>query len=100
MRYYLTLNLATSNGSLRPENLKRSVDTILEKLRGKKRVDLFECARVDRKVSIEETIKTLSDFVREGKFDYIGTSETSAATLKRANAVRSLQYIVKSAVKC
>ncbi len=71
----------------RPENLKHSVDTVLEKLRGKKRLDLFECARVDRNVSIEETIKTLAGFVKEGKFDYIGTSETSAATLKRANAV-------------
>lgn len=73
-----------------PENLKRSVDTVLEKLRGKKRLDLFECARVDRNVSIEETIKTLASFVKEGKFDYIGTSETSAATLKRANAIHPI----------
>lgn len=80
----------------RPENLKRSVDTILEKLRGKKKLDLFECARVDRNVSIEETVKTLAGFVKEGKMDYIGTSETSADTLKRANAVCCRATIIHS----
>ena len=39
---------------------------------------------------IEETIKFLSLFVKEGKFDYIGLSECSADTLRRANAVRLL----------
>jgi pyridoxine 4-dehydrogenase len=38
-------------------------------------------------VSVEDTIKTLAAFVKEGKFDYIGLSEVSAGTLKRANAV-------------
>ena len=40
----------------RPENLKRSVDEILKRLRGTKRLDLFECARVDPNHPIEETI--------------------------------------------
>jgi len=73
-----------------PANLKRSVDTVLDKLRGTKKLDLFECARVDRSVPIEDTIKTLAGFIKEGKFDYIGTSETSAATLKRANAIHPI----------
>ncbi|KLO12597.1 Aldo/keto reductase [Schizopora paradoxa] len=76
-----------------PENLKRSVDVILEKLRGKKKLDLFECARVDRNVPIEESTKTLAGFIKEGKFDYIGTSETSAATLKRAHAVHPIAIV-------
>lgn len=70
-----------------PENLRRSLDAILKALDGKKKVDLFECARVDSKVPIEETIKSLQALIAEGKFDHIGLSEVSAATLKRAAAV-------------
>ncbi|KAL5524941.1 hypothetical protein ACEPAF_8810 [Sanghuangporus sanghuang] len=73
-----------------PENLKRSVDNILAKLRGTKKLDLFECARVDKNYPIEDTIKILSGFVAEGKFDYIGLSESKASTVRRANAVHPI----------
>lgn len=73
----------------RPENLKKSVDNILQKLRGTKRLDLYQCARVDPKCPIEETIKALSELVKEGKFDHIGMSECKASTLRRGYAVRS-----------
>ena len=67
--------------------MKRSVDNILSKLRGTKRLDLFECARVDQKVPLEQTIQFLAGYVKEGKFDYIGMSECKAETLRRASAV-------------
>jgi len=70
-----------------PEGLRKSVDTINEKLRGTKRLDMFECARVDSNYPIEETMKVLAGLIREGKFDYIGLSECSAATMRRAHAV-------------
>ncbi|KAL5514680.1 hypothetical protein ACEPAG_1996 [Sanghuangporus baumii] len=76
-----------------PENLKRSVDCILAKLRGIKKIDLFECARVDHNYPIEETIKVLSGFVAEGKFDYIGMSECKAATIKRANVIHPIAVV-------
>jgi pyridoxine 4-dehydrogenase len=72
-----------------PGNLRRSVDRINKCLRGFKRLDLFESARVDPKVPIEDTIRTLAQFVKEGKFDYIGLSEVRAETIRRANAVSS-----------
>ncbi|KAI5122111.1 hypothetical protein M0805_002233 [Coniferiporia weirii] len=75
------------------EGLKRSVDNILAKLRGKKKLDLFEPARVDRNVPVEETIKILSGFVAEGKFDYIGLSECKAETLRRAHAVHPIAAV-------
>lgn len=43
---------------------------------------------MDPNVPVEETVKTLAEFVKEGKVDYIGLSECSADTLKRAYAVR------------
>ena len=70
-----------------PDGLKRSVDNILAKLRGTKRLDMFQPARVDKNYPIEDTIKILSGFVEEGKFDYIGLSECKASTLRRANSV-------------
>jgi len=70
-----------------PEKLRRSVDNINAKLRGTKKLDLFECARVDPEYPIEDQMKTLTTLQMEGKFDHIGLSECSAATVKRANAV-------------
>lgn len=72
-----------------PENIRRSVDTVLKALRGTKKIDLFECARVDSRVAIEDNIATLANLVKEGKFDHIGMSECAAATLRRGNAVRN-----------
>ena len=72
------------------EGLRRSVDNINKHLRGTKKLDLFECGRVDPKVPIEESTKTLDELIKEGKFSYIGMSEISSETLRRAHAV-SLQ---------
>ncbi|KAI6036118.1 aldo/keto reductase [Pisolithus microcarpus] len=48
-----------------PANLRRSVETINEKLRGTKRLDLFESARVDPN-------SALAELKNEGKLDHIG----------------------------
>ncbi|CAL1704362.1 unnamed protein product [Somion occarium] len=70
-----------------PENLRRSVNAVNAALRGKKRVDLFESARVDPKIPIEDVMTTMKSLVAEGLFDHIGISECSAETLRRAAAV-------------
>ncbi|KAI0637675.1 aldo/keto reductase [Trametes polyzona] len=69
------------------ENLRRSVDTCLAALRGKKTIDVFQPARVDKSVGIDVTMKTLVELKNEGKFDHIGVSECAAATIRRAHAV-------------
>ncbi len=68
--------------------MRRSIDTINAALRGTKRVDLFETARVAPNVPVEEAVKTLVQLKNEGKFDHIGMSECRAETLRKANAVR------------
>jgi pyridoxine 4-dehydrogenase len=83
---------------IRPENLRRSVDNINKHLRGFKKLDLFECARVDPKIPVEDAIHTLSQLVKEGKFDYIGLSEVRADTLRRANAVSAMKAAVSHSV--
>jgi len=81
-----------------PENLRRSVDNINKHLAGFKKLDLFESARVDPKIPIEEVIRTLAGLVKEGKFDYMGLSECSAETLKRADVVCFMYWFPRTAV--
>ncbi|KAI6005525.1 aldo/keto reductase [Pisolithus albus] len=76
-----------------PANLRRSVETINEKLRGTKRLDLFESARVDPNVPIEVSIAALAELKKEGKLDHIGMSECSAASLRRGNAVHPISVV-------
>ncbi|GJJ14540.1 hypothetical protein Clacol_008805 [Clathrus columnatus] len=75
------------------KNLRRSIDNINAKLENTKRVDIFESARVDSSLSIEEAIKNFKVLIDEGKFDHIGLSECSAETLRRANAVHPIASV-------
>lgn len=83
-------NLDTMTSDSSPENLRRSVENIIAALGGHKKLDLFECARVDPRVPIEDTITTLAGFIKEGLFTHIGLSEVSAATLRRAAKVHPI----------
>ncbi|KAJ3538653.1 hypothetical protein NM688_g6487 [Phlebia brevispora] len=74
-------------------NLRRSVTAINAALRGKKKVDLFECARVDHARPIEDIIRDLETLLKEGLFDHIGMSECKAETLRRANAVYPITMV-------
>lgn len=69
------------------ESIRESVDNINAALGGKKRLDLFQCSRVDPNIPIEEAMKNLKVLVEEGKFDYIGLSECKAETIERAHKV-------------
>lgn len=68
------------------ENLRKSV-TNINSILGVKKMDLFEMARVDKNVSIEDTMKILLKLRDEGHFKDIGLSEASAETIKRAASV-------------
>ncbi|KAH9853948.1 aldo/keto reductase [Lenzites betulinus] len=74
-------------------NLRRSADACLAALRGKKKIDVFQPARVDKAVSIEDTVKFLVELKNEGKFDHIGLSECAAATVRRAHAVHPITIV-------
>jgi len=94
---FLSVKGGSAADSLLPlateENIRRSVDTINEKLRGKKRMDLFQMARIDPNHPVEETIGILAKLIKEGKFDHIGVSECTAATLRRAHGVHPITAI-------
>ena len=50
-------------------------------------IDLYFPSRVDPDVPIEDTVGTLAELVKEGKIRYVGLSEASARTLRRAHEV-------------
>jgi len=70
----------------RPETIRRSCDESLERL-GIDCIDLFYLHRVDRSVPIEESMQALAGLAAAGKVRYIGLSEASVPTLKRAHSV-------------
>jgi aryl-alcohol dehydrogenase-like predicted oxidoreductase len=67
----------------RPEYLRRSCDASLQRL-GVDHIDLYYQHRVDRSVPIEETVGAMAELVREGKVRYLGLSEASPPTIRRA----------------
>ncbi len=72
-----------------PENAQRSCDLSLQRL-GLDVIDLYYLHRVDPNVPIEDTVGAMADLVRAGKVRYIGLSEASAATVRRAHAIHPI----------
>ncbi|XP_048572798.1 probable aldo-keto reductase 2 isoform X2 [Triticum urartu] len=56
-------------------------------------IDLYCQHRVDTRVPIEVTIGELKKLVQEGKIKYIGLSEASASTIRRAHAVHPITSV-------
>ncbi|XP_075656909.1 IN2-2 protein-like isoform X3 [Castanea sativa] len=56
-------------------------------------IDLYYQHRVDTRVPIEVTIGELKKLVEEGKMKYIGLSEASASTIRRAHAVHPITAV-------
>jgi aryl-alcohol dehydrogenase-like predicted oxidoreductase len=73
----------------RPAFVKNSLAYSLRRL-GVDYIDLYFPSRVDPNVPIEETVGAIADMVREGKVRYVGLSEASAATVRRAHAVHPI----------
>ncbi|KAK6586155.1 hypothetical protein PZA11_001212 [Diplocarpon coronariae] len=73
-----------------PEGIKTSVENCLRLLDGKKSIDIFECARVDKRVPVETTMKALEEYVKAGKIGGIALSEVSAETVRRAAKVTKI----------
>ncbi|MGQ0622748.1 MAG: aldo/keto reductase [Panacagrimonas sp.] len=73
----------------RPEYVAAACDASLERL-GVDHIDLYYQHRVDRTVPIEETVGAMSRLVAAGKVRYLGLSEASGSTLRRASAVHPI----------
>ncbi len=76
----------------RPENVRSACDDSLRRL-GIDVIDLLYQHRVDPAVPIEDTVGAMAELVRQGKVRYLGLSEASPATLRRAHAVHPISAL-------
>jgi aryl-alcohol dehydrogenase-like predicted oxidoreductase len=75
-----------------PAYIRQALETSLQRLKTDV-IDLYYAHRLDPNIPIEDTIETLAELVKEGKIRYIGLSEVSAATLRKAHAVHPVSAL-------
>jgi len=73
----------------KPEYVRASCEASLKRL-GIETIDLYYQHRVDPLTPIEDTVGAMAQLVREGKVRYLGLSEASPATIRRAHAVHPI----------
>ncbi len=73
----------------RPDYVRQAVDGSLRRL-GVEQLDLYYQHRVDPEVPIEETVGAMAELVRAGKVLYLGLSEASSETLRRAHRIHPI----------
>jgi aryl-alcohol dehydrogenase-like predicted oxidoreductase len=73
----------------RPEYVHQAIDASLRRL-GTDHVDLYYQHRVDPDTPIEETVGAMAELVQQGKVRYLGLSEASPDTIRRAAAVHPI----------
>ena len=66
------------------KNIRRSIDECLKVLDGKKFLDLFEPARQDPNVPLEETMNAMAQYIKEGKLGGISLSEVTEDQIRNA----------------
>jgi aryl-alcohol dehydrogenase-like predicted oxidoreductase len=76
----------------RPEYVHSAADASLRRL-GVDHIDLYYQHRVDTSVPIEETVGAMAELVQAGKVRYLGLSEASADTIRRAHAVHPISAL-------
>ena len=87
-------NVRSEDGSFlgidgRPEYVRSACDASLQRL-GVDHIDLYYQHRVDQNTPIEETVGAMAELVAAGKVRFLGLSEASADTIRRAHAVHPI----------
>jgi aryl-alcohol dehydrogenase-like predicted oxidoreductase len=75
-----------------PAYIKKAVEASLRRLRTDV-IDLYYAHRIDPNVPIEETVGAMAELVKEGKVRFLGLSEASPQTIRRAHAVHPISAL-------
>lgn len=75
-----------------PAHIREACDASLRRL-GVQTIDLYYLHRVDPRTPIEESVGAMAELVRAGKVRYLGLSEVSPRTLRRAMAVHPITAV-------
>ncbi len=85
-----TGNIGGFDGS--PAYLKTAVEKSLKRLQTDV-IDLYYAHRVDPNVPVEDMVGAMADLVKEGKVRYLGLSEASANSIRRANKTHPISAL-------
>jgi aryl-alcohol dehydrogenase-like predicted oxidoreductase len=72
-----------------PAYVKQAVEKSLKRLKIDS-IDLYYAHRVDQNIPIEETVGAMAQLVKEGKVRYLGLSEASAQSIRKANDIHPI----------
>ncbi|CEI66698.1 hypothetical protein FVEN_g12198 [Fusarium venenatum] len=75
-----------------PEHVRESIEKSLKRL-GVDHVDLYYMHRAREDVPIEKTVEAMKQLVDEGKVKYLGLSEVSSTTVRRAHAIHPIAAV-------
>ncbi|KAL6919212.1 hypothetical protein ACHAPO_004326 [Fusarium lateritium] len=77
-----------------PENVRRSIDNVINQLGGTKKLDLFAPSRRDHKVPFETTLSVIQkEYIDTGKVGGIALSECSAETIEEAVKIAKISLV-------
>ncbi len=76
-------NGSNNNFDASPRHMREAVENSLRRLKTDV-IDLYYAHRIDPNVPVEETVDAMADLVKEGKVRFLGLSEASANSLRRA----------------
>ena len=75
-----------------PKYVRQAVEKSLKRL-NIETIDLYYAHRVDPTIPVEETVDAMARLVKEGKVRYLGLSECSAESLRRACAIHPISAV-------
>ena len=75
-----------------PAYIRQAIECSLKRL-NVETIDLYYAHRIDPTIPVEETVGTMAELVKEGKVRYLGLSECSPESLRRACAVHPISAV-------
>lgn len=84
--------LANSYFDGSPDYMKQAVEKSLKRL-NIETIDLYYAHRIDPNVPVEEMVGAMAQLVKEGKVRYLGLSEASPASIRKAHAVHPISAL-------
>ena len=75
-----------------PAYMRKAIDASLHRLKIET-IDLYYAHRIDPNVPVEEMVGAMSELVKEGKVRYLGLSEASSESIRRAHAVHPISAL-------
>ncbi len=76
----------------KPDYVRAACESSLKRL-NVERIDLYYQHRIDRSTAIEETVGAMAELVKAGKVRFIGLSEPSAQTIRRAHCIHPITAV-------